>query len=396
MRLLHLELRDFRNHHAARTPLDGESALLLGENGSGKTNWIEAAVLLSIGRSFRGSRDRDLVRRGAERFDVRGSVQDHSGIRAEITARGSAQGSRDVRVDGGALPRLAELLGRFPTVHFSVEDVAQLNGSPAGRRRFLDVALCQLEPAYVGYLRDYQGAVRQRNRLLAEERGGRDHGTELSVWEEILARSGVELDVRRGHLTRQVDGVVRELAGALGLGVEPEIGYPAGEIGSAGPEAVERRAERLEAARPRDRHLGWTSEGPHRATVLCRMAGRDLTDGASRGMARLYSILLRIALGRVVEERLNEAPVLFLDDPESELDPRWIGPLLRLVPESTQTVVTACRPLSDAPARFRHLNMDGLKVPSEPLVSLEGEPSGSSDFGPADPAPASHPVEATA
>ncbi|HEU5311153.1 MAG TPA: DNA replication and repair protein RecF, partial [Candidatus Eisenbacteria bacterium] len=345
MRLLDLELRDFRNHHAARAPLEGESALLLGENGSGKTNWIEAAVLLSIGRSFRGSRDRDLVRRGAECFDVRGSVQDQSGIRVDITARGSSQGSRDVRVDGAALPRLAELLGRFPTVHFSVEDVAQLNGSPAGRRRFLDVALCQLEPVYVGYLRDYQSAVRQRNRLLAEERGGRDHGTELSVWEEILARSGVELDLRRGNLTRQVDGVLRELAGALGLGVEPEIGYPAGDITVSGAEAVEHRVGRLEVSRPRDRHLGWTSEGPHRATVLCRMAGRDLTEGASRGMARLYSILLRLALSRVLEERLKEAPVLFLDDPESELDPRWIGPLLGLVPESTQTVVTACRPL---------------------------------------------------
>ena len=289
----------------------------------------------------------------------------------EITARGAAQGARDVRVDGAALPRLAELLGRFPTVHFSVEDVAQLNGSPAGRRRVLDVALCQLESAYVGYLRDYQGAIRQRNRLLAEERGGRDHGTELPVWEEILARSGVELDQRRGHLTRQVDRVLRELAAELHLGVEPEIAYPAGEKVEPGREAVERRAERLQAARPRDRQLGWTTVGPHRATVHCRMAGRDLTDGASRGMARLYSILLRLALARVLEERLREPPVLFLDDPESELDPRWIGPLLGLVPESTQTVVTACRPLSDAPARFRHLKMDDLKASFEPSVSAE-------------------------
>jgi DNA replication and repair protein RecF len=371
VRLLHLELRDFRNHHVVRTPLDGESALLLGENGSGKTNWIEAAVLLSIGRSFRGSRDRDLLRRGAEGFDVRGSVQSRSGIRFEITAQGSARGPRDVRVDGASLPRLAELLGRFPTVHFSVEDVAQLNGSPAGRRRFLDVALCQMEPLYVGLLRDYVGALKQRNRLLAEERGGRDHGVELSVWEEILARSGVELDQRRGHLTREVDRVLRDLAGALDLGVEPAFLYPAGEMEQV-PGAAEKRGERLEALRGRDRHLGWTSEGPHRSPVLCHIAGRDLGDGASRGMSRLYSILLRLALARVLEERLSEPPVLFLDDPESELDPRWIGPLLRLIPESAQTVVTTCRPLSEAPARFRHLNMDALRVESEPTGSLEG------------------------
>lgn len=361
----------------ARTPLDGESALLLGENGSGKTNWIEAAVLLSIGRSFRGSRDRDLVRRGAEQFDVRGSVQDRSGVRVEITARGSARGSRDVRVDGQTLPRLAELLGRFPTVHFSVEDVGQLNGSPAGRRRFLDVALCQMEPAYVGFLRDYMGALKQRNRLLAEERGGRDHGVELSVWEEILARSGVELDRRRGTLTREVDRVLRDLAGALKLGADPELSYPAGEI-EAGVEANGARAERLRAIRSRDRYLSWTSEGPHRSPVRCTIGGRDLTEGASRGMTRLYSILLRLALARVLEERLREAPVLFLDDPESELDPRWIGPLLGLIPESAQTVVTTCRPLSEAPARFRHLNVDTLKsgfAASEPREGVVRAPA---------------------
>ena len=106
-------------------------------------------------------------------------------------------------------------------------------------------------------------------------------------------------------------------------------------------------------------------------------------------MARLYSILLRLALSRVLEERLKEAPVLFLDDPESELDPRWIGPLLGLVPESTQTLVTACRPLSEAPARFRHLKMDDLKM-FEAHVSAEDLPSGAPDITPADAA-----VEAT-
>ena len=159
MRLLSLELRDFRNHREALAPLDGEPTLLLGENGSGKTNWIEGAVLLSIGRSFRGARDRDLLRRGEDGFEVRGVVEGRAGVRSEVVARGSARGPREVLVDGEALPRLADLLGRFPTVHFSVEDVASLNGAPAGRRRFLDVALCQLEPAYVGSLAGLHGGV---------------------------------------------------------------------------------------------------------------------------------------------------------------------------------------------------------------------------------------------
>ena len=352
MRLLSLELRDFRNHHAAWAPIDGASTLLLGENGSGKTNWIEAAVLLSIGRSFRGSRDRDIARRGASRFEVRGWVANRAGVRCDIAARYAGPGPREVRVDGQPLARLGELLGRFPTVHFSVEDVAAWNGAPAGRRRFLDVALCQLEPAYVAHLREYTGALRQRNRLLAER--GPEDPDQLGAWEEILARSGTELDRRRGAVVSELNGTLRDLAGQVDPGLEPSLEYP----GGAG--VVEERARKLAAHRSRDRRLGWTADGPHRTPVGCKLAGRELTEGASRGMTRLYSILLRLALARVIEARLEEPPVVFLDDPESELDERWIGPVLELVPERSQVIVTACRPLTAYPERFRQMAIADL------------------------------------
>jgi len=360
VRLLSLELKGFRNHREARAPLDGEPTLLLGENGSGKTNWIEGAVLLSIGRSFRGARDRDLLRRGEDGFEVRGVVEGRAGVRSEVVARGRARGPREVWVDGAPLPRLADLLGRFPTVHFSVEDVASLNGAPSGRRRFLDVALCQLEPAYVGHLREYTAALKQRNRMLAE-RAEMD-GNEFSAWEAILARSGAELDRRREGLTVELDRVLRELAEGLDPTLQPGLDY-AGMEGDADEEGVAQRAERLESLRFRDRRLGWTSEGPHRAAIGCRIGGSELNDGASRGMSRLYSILLRLALARVLDARLEEPPVVFLDDPESELDPRWIGRLLALIPESSQAILTACRPLSEIPARYRRIQIESLAAP---------------------------------
>ncbi len=372
MRLLSLELRDFRNHREAVAPLDGEPTLLLGENGSGKTNWIEGAVLLSIGRSFRGARDRDLLRRGENGFEVRGVVEGRAGVRSEVVARGSTRGPREVSVDGAALPRLADLLGRFPTVHFSVEDMASLNGAPSGRRRFLDVALCQLEPAYVGHLREYTAALKQRNRLLSER--AEVDGNELSAWEEILARSGAELDWRREELTRELDRVLRELAEGLDPTLEPRLEY-AGMDGEASEDGIAQRAERLESLRFRDRRLGWTSEGPHRAAVGCKIGGYELVDGASRGMSRLYSILLRLALARVLDARLEEPPVVFLDDPESELDPRWIGRLLALVPETSQAVVTACRPLSEMPARYRVVEIGALAVAGAPAAAPATTPA---------------------
>jgi len=362
VRLLRLELQNFRNHRDCCADLEGRPTLLLGANGSGKTNWIEAAALVSIGRSFRGAKDRDLVRRGADAYEVRATLSGRAGAPRAVTVRGSLRGPREVSVDGAPVSRLADLLGRVPTVQFSVEDVAVLNGDPAGRRRFLDVALCQLEPAYVGALREYMAALKQRNRLLAEslKRNGNGGGgvdeTECAAWEEILARTGVEIDRRRAMLCDDLD---RRIAG-LGDQVDPDLA-----LGLAYGEAVEspeRRAERLEAARPRDGRWGWTSIGPHRARVDCRIQGRALNDGASRGYARLYSILVRLALAGVLDERLGEPPVVLLDDPESELDPRWIGRLLALVPEGSQAIVTACRPLTTSPDRFHVMPIESCEV----------------------------------
>jgi DNA replication and repair protein RecF len=357
VRLKAIELREFRNHREARFDLRGDSALVTGENGSGKTNLIEAVVLLSIGKSFRGSRDPDLLRRGADAFEVRGVVEDRLGVVCEIIARGG-NGAKEIRVDGAPLERMTDLLGRFCTVHFSVDDVAVLNGGPASRRRFLDLALCQLESAYVGALRDYVAALRQRNRLLiAERHGPGSPPEEWAAWEEILARSGVALDRRRRLLCAEMDRHVRDLAARVDLELDPALEYRDGFGDSALDEDAEVafRMEKLARGRSLDRKMGWTMQGPHRARLRCSIGGEELSEGASRGYSRLYSILLRLGLARVFEERQNDPPVVLLDDPESELDPRWIGRILKLVPESGQVLVTACRDLTQTPARFRRL-----------------------------------------
>jgi len=355
VRLQSIELREFRNHKEARFDLCGDSALVLGENGSGKTNLLEAVVLLSIGKSFRGSRDPALLCRGASSFEVRGAVRDGRGVESEIVARGG-DGPKEVLVDGAALPRMSDLLGRFCTVHFSVEDVAVLNGGPASRRRFLDLALCQLEPAYLGSLRDYVAALRQRNRLLiADRRGPGADPAEWSAWEEILARSGTALDRRRTNLCGELERHVRDLSARVDPDLVPGLQYRDGfgDSGLTDEEEARVRMERLSRGRSHDRRMGWTMHGPHRARLGCTIGGEELTDGASRGYSRLYSILLRLGLARVFEERRNDPPVILLDDPESELDPRWIGRVLDLVPESSQVLVTACRELSRMPPSMR-------------------------------------------
>jgi DNA replication and repair protein RecF len=223
----------------------------------------------------------------------------------------------------------------------------------------------------VSFLRDYTSALKQRNRLLLQGgRGGPLRGgapvpdDELGVWEAILARAGAELDRRREGLARDLHAVMRDLASRVDPALAPLLEYVTSGwgvgIGTPGIPTVEQRAERLAACRSRDQRLGWTGDGPHRARLICKIGGMELAEGASRGYSRLYSILLRLALAQVLEQRLDEAPVVLLDDPESELDARWIGALLALVPESSQMIVTGCRPLSTAPPRMVALPIESL------------------------------------
>jgi recombinational DNA repair ATPase RecF len=130
--------------------------------------------------------------------------------------------------------------------------------------------------------------------------------------------------------------------------------------GSSTSPSPDERAAKLASTRARDLRLGWTGEGPHRARLVCKIGGMELAEGASRGYSRLYSILLRLALARVIEDRLDEAPVVLLDDPESELDARWMGPVLALIPESSQMIVTACRGLTASPQRLKPLPIESL------------------------------------
>ena len=219
----------------------------------------------------------------------------------------------------------------------------------------------------MGSLRDYTAALRQRNRLLIAERHG--PGTdpnEWSAWEEILARTGVALDRRRRTLCAEMGRNLRELSQQVDPTLDPTVEYHDGfgDSGTLEEAAVATRLQLLERARPRDRRMGWTMNGPHRARLHCAIGGEELSEGASRGYSRLYSILLRLALARAFEERQNDPPVVLLDDPESELDPRWIGRVLKLVPESSQLVVTACRELSETPSRYRRLPIDAAALAS--------------------------------
>ena len=346
MKVLELRASGFRNLETLRfSPCGGLNAVT-GENAQGKTNLLEAMWLFTGGRSFRGARDQELVRAGAQ--EARLSLTFFSGgreQRAELTLRG---GARQAVLNGVMKRGMAELIGRFCAVVFSPEHLSLVKGGPAERRAFLDSALCQAKPSYaIAYAR-YRRTLNQRNALLKDIARHPELEDTLPIWDDRLCRSGaVLIRERRAYLERFAPRASAHYAGIahgreeLRLTYEPSCG---GDM-----------AESLRRALREDIRSGHTSVGPHRDDIGIEIGNMAARLYASQGQQRSAVLAMKLAEAAVLAEACGEEPVVFLDDVLSELDGSRQLYLLSSL-SGRQSFLTGCelppRALSGTAARF--------------------------------------------
>ena len=336
---MELQLRDYRNYEAcALAPCEGVT-VLLGDNGQGKTNLLEAVYLTCTGRSHRTRQDRELVRWGAEAASVKVRAERRDGSH-EVQIFVPAAGRRRILISGQEISRSGELMGHVTGVLFSPEDLRTVKDGPAERRRFVDMALAQLKPAYYYAMQRYNRALRQRNELLRAAAANPSLLATLDSWDEQLAASGAELMRQRRQyverLSLEAGRTHRDIAGgreALRVDYRPSVD---GEDARACLEA-------LFAARESDVRRMTTSVGPHRDDVALMVDGRDVRAFGSQGQQRTAALSMRLAELAVMREALGEWPVLMLDDVMSELDPGRRCRLLERL-EGVQTLVTCTDP----------------------------------------------------
>ena len=357
MKVLELRASGFRNLETLRfSPCGGLNAVT-GENAQGKTNLLEAMWLFTGGRSFRGARDQELVRAGAQ--EARLSLTFFSGgreQRAELTLRG---GARQAVLNGVMKRGMAELIGRFCAVVFSPEHLSLVKGGPAERRAFLDSALCQAKPSYaIAYAR-YRRTLNQRNALLKDIARHPELEDTLPIWDDRLCRSGaVLIRERRAYLERFAPRASAHYAGIahgreeLRLTYEPSCG---GDM-----------AESLRRSLREDIRFGHTSVGPHRDDIGIEIGGMAARLYASQGQQRSAVLAMKLAEAAVLAEACGEEPVVFLDDVLSELDGSRQLYLLSSL-SGRQSFLTGCelplRALGGTAARF--LVRGGAVSPAE-------------------------------
>lgn len=337
-----LSARDFRNLARLDLAVPDEGMVIVGENGHGKTNLLEAIHYLELFRSARGARDPDLVRFGAEGFHIAARIATDREHDVSVGFVRTGRRKR-VKLDGGEPERLSDAIGALPSVMLSPADVELVAGTPAVRRRYLDIVLALTSRAYLAALQRYRGALVRRNAALRDAvRGGRDERA-VTVWEAPLAEHGAVLWQHRAEWCAQYAARFAERCAAIGEEAPVALRYDAPLGGAA--DLREALARALADKRPLDLRRGLTHSGPHRDDVMLTIAGHELRTFGSAGQQRTAAIALRIVEAETLRERRGRTPVFLLDDPFAELDVRRSSRIVQLLAEAGigQTILAVPR-----------------------------------------------------
>jgi DNA replication and repair protein RecF len=348
-----VDIRDFRNLVRVTLAFPPDGIAVIGDNGQGKTNLLEAIYYLQLLRSMRGARDIDLTAFGAAGFHVAADV---TGAERKEIAVGFERQTKKKRVllDGSEPSKLSEALGALPSVVVAPSDVQLVAGGPAERRRFLDVVLSLTSRRYLSALQRYRGALLRRNAALRElSRTGRDPRA-VEVWEPALAEYGAVLwEARDRWVTASAPEFTR-LCTAIGESGDARMRYVSTLESPQSP--AEQLSRALAAQRPNDIRRGLTHAGPHRDDLELTLSGRELRLFGSGGQQRTAAIALRMLEGATLRTRFGAEPLLLLDDPFAELDARRSSRILELLGDAGlgQTVLAVPR-ASDIPPELTRL-----------------------------------------
>ena len=348
MNVLSLEHEKYRNLVAGEVVPSGDINVICGQNAQGKTNLLEALWLFTGAHSFRGAKDGELTAFAPEgekrlsrlkmRFESGGREQE-----AEINIRA---GRRTLTLNGIPQRSCGVLAGVFCAVIFSPEHLSLVKDGPMNRRNFLDSAICQIRPAYVKIINQYNRILLQRNALLKDIIRHRELLDTIDIWDERLANFGAQIICERLKYVARLSPKVKDIYGGISTQKESmDLAYRSTVDEPADDHPVMRAAlrEKLKKNLEDDIRMGSTSCGPHRDDLELLVNGISARSFASQGQQRSAVLALKLAEAEILGELCGEEPVILLDDVLSELDQSRQDYLLNHL-VGRQVFITCCSP----------------------------------------------------
>lgn len=327
-----LKLKNYRNYELLDMTFDSKTNILYGDNAQGKTNILEALYLSGTTKSHRGTKDRDLIQFGREESHLE-TIVEKKGMEFQIDMHLKKNSPKGIAINKIPIRKASELFGIVHFVFFSPEDLNIIKDGPAGRRRFIDLELSQIDKVYLSNLSNYNRIINQRNSLLKELYRQEHLMDTLDIWDMQLAQYGEKVMEGRQKFIQQVNQIISDIHYKLTGGRERITLSYESSIGNLSLEQA------LKKNRERDIRMKSTSIGPHRDD-LCFLSGDlDIRKFGSQGQQRTAALSLKLSEIELVKEVIRDTPILLLDDVLSELDKHRQNYLLDSI-HDIQTVIT--------------------------------------------------------
>jgi DNA replication and repair protein RecF len=346
MQISKLSLRDFRNHENLDLTFSSGATTIVGRNGRGKTNIVEAVHYLATLGSHRVSQDAPLIRNGQTSASVLAQVEKHN-RQAKVELTINFPGTNKVLLNGNPLAKSRDILGLVTTVIFSPEDLDLVKGDPSARRRFIDELSTLLAPKFSNTRSDLERILKQRNTLL-KSLGRRNPSTQaratLDAWDEQLIQTGSEIISTRLENIKRIEPHLTEFGTAISGDTEPlHLNYANTWLPAEAREKTEISEffkTELESRNKDEVDRGVTLVGPHRDDLNIQLSGLPAKGYASHGQSWSIAIALRLAAFKSLCEH-DDDPILILDDVFAELDEKRRTRLISIITDVEQTLITA-------------------------------------------------------
>ena len=320
MKVTQIQTSNYRNLHSQTIELVDGLNVFVGDNAQGKTNLAESVFLCCIGKSPRTDRDKDLICWGQERSFVKVNYECRLG-KGEIAIELQAGAKKKIFVNGAPIAKTGDLMGTLNCIYFSPSEIRIVSESPAERRRFLDIDLCQTDRNYFYSLVRHNKALVQRNNALKQAKMLEEATDMVFAWDRIIAEEGARIVAKRKHFCEQLKTLAKQSHEKLTNGKENlSLEYRTQIDGDNVKDIANNYLEALAHYLERDFELRHTSIGCQRDDVALKINGADVRNFGSQGQQRTTALSLKLAELAILKNLIGEFPVLILDDVLSELD----------------------------------------------------------------------------